>query len=423
MLERLSRTKRNIALALIGLLALWFLWTVRAVLNPLLLAYLLAFIAHPLVLRLEARGWTRMKAVNFIYVACIVLTLLIGTGIFVQGSELVDDLATSDINLIDNLDESFEMFVEKHGDAWYMFWAPEVEPDAGRPFIGRFFGALFTQLAADEETKDAGKQVALDAAAVALRVIRRWFGGLMAFVSMLVLLPIYTWYLLFELERIHAFVRGYIPTKERARVTRIARRMGEVLSGFFRGRLVVCFLKGLTLSLLLWIVGVPYALFLGMASGFAALIPFFGAFLGFVFTFLIALVGPEPQFLWTLVRVIVVFSVAEFVEGYVLIPKILGDSLGLHPLGVFVAIFIGGATLGMFGFLIALPLAAAGLILVRELVLPALHDFAEEDCEEQDMAGEPSAPAPPKRKAQRAGRKAPARKDAPRAKQKKPPEE
>jgi predicted PurR-regulated permease PerM len=66
-------------------------------------------------------------------------------------------------------------------------------------------------------------------------------------------------------------------------------------------------------------------------------------------------------------------------EGYVLVPKILGDSLGLHPVVVFVTVFVGGASLGMFGFLLALPIMACIVILVRELVLPALADFADED--------------------------------------------
>jgi predicted PurR-regulated permease PerM len=72
-----------------------------------------------------------------------------------------------------------------------------------------------------------------------------------------------------------------------------------------------------------------------------------------------------------------VFAVAEALEGYVLIPKILGDSLGLHTVVVFAALTIFGSALGMFGLLIALPLSAAIVILARELLLPALREFAD----------------------------------------------
>ena len=79
-----------------------------------------------------------------------------------------------------------------------------------------------------------------------------------------------------------------------------------------------------------------------------------------------------------LVRTGVVFGVGEALEGYVLIPKILGDSLGLHPLVVFVALLAGGAALGTLGILIALPLTAVLVILFKEFVQPAIRDFAEE---------------------------------------------
>ena len=236
--------------------------------------------------------------------------------------------------------------------------------------------ALWRQLSGEQQAK-AGK-VAVSGAGEALQLLQIWFGSLLAVVTVLVLLPIYTYFLLFELERIHRFVRRYLPIRERERLTRIGHQVGEVLSNFFRGRLLVCFLKGALLSFGLVIVGVPYALLLGMISGFLALVPFVGPFLGFVLTILVGLIDPGVGFLSLLLRTGLVFGVGEVVEGYVLVPKILGDSLGLHPVVVLVSVFVGGAALGMFGFLIALPLTAAAVILVREFVLPALADFADE---------------------------------------------
>ncbi len=76
------------------------------------------------------------------------------------------------------------------------------------------------------------------------------------------------------------------------------------------------------------------------------------------------------------------FGLGEVIEGYVLVPKILGNSLGLHPVVVMVSVFAGGAALGMFGLLIAIPLTASLVIVTRELVLPALAQFADEDGED-----------------------------------------
>ena len=122
-----------------------------------------------------------------------------------------------------------------------------------------------------------------------------------------------------------------------------------------------------------------------------SLIPFVGPFIGFALTFLISLQGAdlEGSGIWVLLALVGgLFMLAEILEGYVFIPKILGDSLGLHPVVILLAVFVGGAALGFFGFLIAIPLAAAVIILFRELVMPALEDFAEED---SHVDGPPSA--------------------------------
>jgi len=194
---------------------------------------------------------------------------------------------------------------------------------------------------------------------------------------MFLLVPLYAYYLLFELGRLHTFVRCYLPKRDRERLTGVADQIGVVVASFFRGRLAVCFVKGLILSIGLWIAGVDYAFLFGMLSGFLSLIPFFGPFIGFVAAFTIGIL--DHSVVGSLIRCGIVFGVAEVLEGYVLVPKILGDSLGLHPLVVIFAMLAGAAALGMFGILIALPLTASLVILFRELVLPALQKWADEE--------------------------------------------
>jgi predicted PurR-regulated permease PerM len=204
----------------------------------------------------------------------------------------------------------------------------------------------------------------------------RIFGGVLSTITLLLLLPIYTYFLLFELEHIHGFVLRYLPRRDRAQLADIGGQIGEVLASFFRGRLLVCLLKGIFISLGLFIAGVPYAIFLGLLSGFMSLVPFVGPFIGFVLSIAVSLLGMPP--LRGLISCVVVFASAEVVEGYVLLPKVMGDSLGLHPMVVLAALMIGGAALGMFGLLVALPLAATIIILARELVLPALRRVVDE---------------------------------------------
>ncbi len=433
--QREKRLKRNLGLGLVGVLCAWFAWHIRTVLNPLLLAYLLAYMVHPIVLKLEKRKWTRMRAVNTIYLLCMALGLVVSILFWSQGASLfqrvVANARNQDSGLFMTLDQRFGDLVEDHKDSGWVAWlldeggesdaetdpvegddpGPDPEPDAtegagekaqeepaageppggpgeapaGKDAVANTDDALHLlpalQRVWDEVVLGADSSVAESAAKRGVRVATNLFGSMMGLISMLVLLPIYTWFLLFDLEKIHGFVREYIPKRERKRFAEVGGKIGEVLSSFFRGQLVVCFLKGLSISIGLYIAGVPYALFLGLTAGFAALIPFFGASMAAVFTFLVGLLGSGDQaveLIPHLIRIVAVFGIAELLEGYVFVPRIIGESLGLNPLVVLVSVFAGGAALGMFGFLIALPLTATLVILAKEFVLPALRDWANE---------------------------------------------
>jgi len=154
-------------------------------------------------------------------------------------------------------------------------------------------------------------------------------------------------------------------------------QIGEVLANFFRGRLLVCLVKGVFLTIGLFVVGVDYALLIGMGTGFLTLIPFIGSAVGLALALLVAMI--EHSVVSSLVRVGIVFTLREALENYVLLPKILGDSLGLHTIVVLFSLMAGAASMGMFGLIIALPLTATIVILGREFVLPVLAQLADDD--------------------------------------------
>lgn len=480
MLERLSKTHRNIALALIGALLVWFAWTVRSVLNPLILGYLLAYILRPMVQRLEDRGMGRRSAVNIIFVAFAALMLLVFGATFIQGRQFVE-------NQIVHVKEGDDLFTRAeaninrllgNGDRWmdktFRSQAaddlrdgaqepapadssseavpegmPEAVPQEGPSEVipgesveeapaeakdpGEGPAALpaeepaekpaeeptgATDEPTDEEASVGDEGLTLrnllrawsatfvgsseggtsgfDRAQIVLGYLQRIFGGFMSVLAFLALLPVYTYFLLFELERIHEFVRAHVPKRERERVTRIGRRVGAVVANFFRGRLLICLLKGLVLAIGLTVLQVPYGFLLGVVSGFLALVPFVGPLIGFGLTFLMSLqkASPDASGMWISLALLGgIFALAEIIEGYVFIPKILGDTLGLHPVVILLSVFVGGAALGLFGFLIAIPLAATLIILFRELVMPALADFAEEDSHTDNLSTGGEIPA------------------------------
>lgn len=377
MLERLPRARRNAILAVLGALALWFAWTIRSVLNPLLIGYLAAYVLHPTVTRLRDQWRPRLShraAVNLTFVLGGLVFLLGTLGLVHQTRALVHDVVVD----------------AEVGDRLHAKWSSlrteliEIVPEEYIPKGEDMKGVLHSlrELWQRESTREAAAgaaEVGLRATGglvSALRSLLEWLLGVGGYV---VLVPLYTYFMLFELDRIHGFVRRYLPTHERERITRVGGQIGEVLASFFRGRLLVCVAKGLLLAIGLKLAGVPYAFLFGMGSGFLSLIPAFGPLLGFGLAFVVTVLEPGAGAWSALLRTGIVFGLAEVVEGYVLVPKILGDSLGLHPMIVLFCVLAGGAALGLFGVLIALPLTASIVILVRELVLPALARFADED--------------------------------------------
>ena len=396
MIERLTPTWRRVALAALALLVLWFCWTVRAVLNPLILGYLLAFVLHPLVLSLERRGWKRKRAVNFIFGAFAALLMAIGLVLFFQGRGLARELASEQglgAKVTQRIDEAIEKY--KPQIEWAIAHLPRDKREelAGHPKSGettpqappeelsaatlsKRFKEWWEEYLTPERTEDAGR-LATSALGAGFGVVKGVFGSVLEFFGLLVLLPIYTWFLLFELERIHSFVARYLPRRDRERIVRIGGQVGEVLANFFRGRLLVCLIKGAILSVGLWIAGIDFALLLGLGTGFLSLVPFVGSLIGFVLALLVGLLEYElGTALW---HVGLVFFAAEMIENYLLLPRILGESLGLHPVVVIFALMAGASSMGMFGLLIALPLTATIVILCREFLLPVLAEMADKD--------------------------------------------
>jgi len=388
MIERLSAQWRTIALVLLALLVGWFAWSVRSVLNPLILGYILAFVLHPMVLKLEIRGWKRQRAVNFIFGAFAILIFAIGSMAFFQGRGLVRDFFSEE-GLGPKLSTRIDEALLKYNDeiAWMIDHLPRdrsVEPgNAPAPAaqlraedLSRALREWWDEWLTEERAMQAS-QMGVSAARGAFGALQGFFGSVMEILGLLVLLPIYTWFLLFELERIHRFVARYLPNKDRERIVRIGTQIGEMLANFFRGRLLVCVGKGAFIALGLWIAGVDYALLLGFGTGFLSLIPFVGTGIGLIVGLFVGMF--DHELLSALIRVGIVFAAAEAFENYVLLPRILGESLGLHPVVVIFALMAGAASLGMFGLLIALPLTASIVILSRELLLPVLAEMADKD--------------------------------------------
>ena len=189
--------------------------------------------------------------------------------------------------------------------------------------------------------------------------------SIFALVATVVIIPVLSIYLMIEEKSLIAGFMRVLPEKWRPEAASILRDLDSVLGGFIRGQILVGIVIGAFITVALLVLHVKYAVLIGVAGGIGDIIPYVGAFVGFVPAVILAFVNDGWQHALV---VTIVFVVIFQLEGHFIAPKIVSDSVGLSPLTVIVAILIGGELLGVLGMFVAVPVAG----ILRVALLHAL---------------------------------------------------
>jgi len=202
--------------------------------------------------------------------------------------------------------------------------------------------------------------------------------GLIAF-----LIPFYFFFFAIWYPNVQAFGRQFIPRRNRDRVLYLLEKMDNVVAGFVRGRIVISLIMGVLLAIGWMICGVPYAIPLGIVVGIFCAVPYLGV-VGIPAAVLLLFfdqlgVAPEQRLAWWWIVIwpTVVFSIVQLIEGYLLTPVIAGKVTNLDPVTILVAVLAGGSVLGVYGMLLAIPLAACGKIMFTEVLMPKMKEWVE----------------------------------------------
>ena len=185
-------------------------------------------------------------------------------------------------------------------------------------------------------------------------------GGLALFnlISLLIITPLVTFYMLNDWDRMVERVDGWIPRDHLATVRGVARDINSAMAGFIRGQGTVCMLLGIFYAVALIAAGLNFGLLIGLTAGLLSFIPFVGAAIGGVLAIATALVQFWPD--WVQILIIAgIFAIGQFIEGNFLSPKLVGQSIGVHPVWLMFALLAFGYLFGFAGILLAVPLAAA----------------------------------------------------------------
>ena len=201
--------------------------------------------------------------------------------------------------------------------------------------------------------------------------------GLVAF-----LIPFYFYYFSVHWPTIKSFFAELVPVESRAKVFEIAADMDRAVAGFVRGRIVICTLMGVMFAIGWQVCGVPYGIALGLLTGAFSIVPYLGGIglpfaVGLLMADQFALDAADRMPVWAMLTwPTVVFIVVQTIEGYVLTPIIAGKATNLDPVTIVVAILAGGSVAGVYGMLLAIPIAACGKIAAKRLLLPRIRAWA-----------------------------------------------
>jgi predicted PurR-regulated permease PerM len=333
-----------------------------AVLTPFAIGAILSYVGAPIVAWLEKRRIPRSVG------AVVVIVAFVG---FIAGMILV--VAPLVSREIANISEKFPELLARAQDEWL-------------PWVNQTFGLSlsldFSQLKTlATENKDVVTDITTRIAGSAK------LGGqlLLTLIVNLTLIPVVMFYLLRDWPQVIDGLDDVLPHTMQPTVRALASEIDAVLSEFLRGQGLVMIALAAYYCVALKLVGLEFALPVGLVTGLLVFIPYIGFGLGLILGMLAALTQfstPGP-----IIAVAAVFMIGQILEGFVLVPYMVGDRIGLHPLAVIFALMAFGQLFGFVGVLLALPLSAALLVAIRML----RKRFAQPP----DDSGAPAANAPP----------------------------
>lgn len=331
--------------AIFLLLTVAFLLVFRSILLPFVAGMALAYFLDPVADWFEARGFSRMAAtltILLLFVVFFALSMMIIIPLLIsQASSFLEELPgylSKLQSLVTDLTNrvSLPEWISNHmGSIRDNFSSLLGE---GTKFIGAFAAQLW----------DSGK-------------------ALVDVISLLVVTPVVAFYLLLDWDRMVAKMDGLVPRDYVSNVRQISRDVNKTIAGFVRGQGTLCLILGVYYGVGLSLAGLNFGLLIGLFSGLISFIPYVGSTIGLVLAVGVALVQFWPEYWWILL-VAGIFASGQFIEGNILQPKLVGNSVGLHPVWLMFALFAFGLLFGFVGLLVAVPVSASIGVLVRHAI-------------------------------------------------------
>lgn len=315
---------------------------IPSMLVTVIISIVIAYIINPLVLFFDNKGLKRNVSILVVYLIILgMIALLLGLiipKIVLEVRNFIMEFPTIANTVQMNIDEFGESVFRENQLVQDFF---NDFSDQIKEVLNKVQESLFVWM----------KQIAENAPNYLSNVIR------------LVLIPVVAFYLLMDKEKIIAKTKSLIPDRHKSKSVFLFKDIDLALSQFVRGRLLMALFVGIATTILLLILQIDFAIVIGIITAIADVVPYIGPFLGFMPAFLLAFAqGPIKG-----IMVAIIFVLIQWIENNIIGPKILGESIGIHPLVVLLSLIIGGGMFGVAGMIFSVPVVATLKILVKYL--------------------------------------------------------
>jgi predicted PurR-regulated permease PerM len=317
------------------------LWLLSPILLPFVVGMAIAYVLDPLANRLAKRGVSRLLAASLILggfvLALVLLLLLIAPVLAKQLSGFIDNAPA------------------------YAQRLQSLVSDPNHPWLKRIVGDNLG--GGDKSVSDLMNQAM---GYLTNLLASLWTKGqaLISIFSLVIITPVVAFYLICDWDSMVDAVDRLIPLPQRDTVRNLGREIDATISAYVRGQSGVCLILGSYYAVGLTLAGLSFGLLIGVISGLVSFIPYVGSLTALVLSLGVAVAQFFPE--WTPIIIVAgVVLVGQFFEGNVLAPKLVGESVGLHPVWLMFALFAFSYLFGFVGLLLAVPLAAAAGVLIR----------------------------------------------------------
>jgi len=350
-----ARRNRFILITGLVLIVLVLLWLARGALFPYVFALVLAYLMLPAVNWLEAQFRRRLPAFGLARPLAIILVYLLAIGLLALFFALVVPVITQQFNALwanrYTLGARVQSLAERFLN-WYHQNVPELLQVQIEDLLRRASGSLAS-------AAQMGVTRTLDV-----------LTSTVSFILGMLVIPFWLFYILYDQSKATRWAVGLVPARYRADFFNLLRIVDSVLGAYLRGQLLLCLFIGLMATIGLMLLGVQFPAVLGLIAGVFEILPFIGPIIGLVPAVIVATIQSPLLGLWTLL----LFLGIQQVENLLLVPRISGRAVQLHPALIMVVLVIGNEVAGLWGMLLAVPFTAIVRDLFKYLYLRTLDE-------------------------------------------------